>query len=30
MGLLSELLIACYVLKDDEVEIVFKFNGIGD
>lgn len=30
VGLLSELLIACYVLKDDEVEIVFKFNGIGD
>lgn len=30
VGLLSELLIACYVLKDDEVEIVFKFNGVGD
>nr|BAN57734.1 NADH dehydrogenase subunit 6 [Ursus arctos] len=30
VGLLSELLIACYVLKDDEVEIVFKFNGMGD
>nr|AGV52531.1 NADH dehydrogenase subunit 6 [Ursus deningeri] len=30
VGLLSELLIACYVLKDGEVEIVFKFNGMGD
>lgn len=30
LGLLSELLTACYILKDDEVEVVFKFNGIGD
>ena len=29
-GLLSELLTACYILKDDEVEVVLKFNGIGD
>nr|QUJ09864.1 NADH dehydrogenase subunit 6 [Tremarctos ornatus]CAQ68480.1 NADH dehydrogenase subunit 6 [Tremarctos ornatus] len=29
-GLLSELLVVCCVLKDDEVEIVFKFNGVGD
>nr|QXL60333.1 NADH dehydrogenase subunit 6 [Canis latrans]QXL60346.1 NADH dehydrogenase subunit 6 [Canis latrans] len=29
-GLLSELLIACYILKDDEVEVVLKFNGMGD
>nr|YP_010037181.1 NADH dehydrogenase subunit 6 [Galictis vittata]QQW47853.1 NADH dehydrogenase subunit 6 [Galictis vittata] len=32
VGLLSELLIACYVLEGDdvEVEVVFKFNGAGD
>ena len=29
-GLLSELLAARYVLKDAEVEVVLKFNGIGD
>lgn len=29
-GLLMEFLIVYYVLKDKEVEIVFKFNGIGD
>lgn len=29
-GLLSELLTACYILKDDEVEVVLKFNGMGD
>lgn len=30
VGLLSELLLACYVLKDDEVDVVFGFNGMGD
>lgn len=30
IGLLSELLLACYILKDDEVDLVFEFNGIGD
>lgn len=30
MGLLSELLLACYILKDDEVDVVFEFNGMGD
>jgi len=30
VGLLSELLAVCYILKDDEAEVVFKFNGIGD
>nr|AAQ95095.1 NADH dehydrogenase subunit 6 [Ommatophoca rossii] len=30
MGLLLELLFACYILKDDEVNIVFEFNGMGD
>nr|AUT81017.1 NADH dehydrogenase subunit 6 [Prionailurus planiceps] len=29
-GVLAELLIACYILKEDEVEVVFKFNGAGD
>ena len=29
-GLLMEFLIVYYVLKDEEVEIVFKFNGLGD
>ena len=29
-GLLNEFLIVYYVLKDKEVEIVFKFNGMGD
>lgn len=30
MGLLSELLLACYILKDDEADVVFGFNGMGD
>nr|AVW85946.1 NADH dehydrogenase subunit 6 [Ailuropoda melanoleuca] len=30
VGLLSELLAVCYILKDDEAEVVFKFNGMGD
>nr|YP_009253024.1 NADH dehydrogenase subunit 6 [Arctotherium sp.]ANA91297.1 NADH dehydrogenase subunit 6 [Arctotherium sp.] len=30
VGLLSELLVVYYALKDDGVEIVFKFNGMGD
>lgn len=32
VGLLSELLTACYILKGDdvEVEVVLKFNGAGD
>ena len=29
-GLLMEFLIVYYVLKDKEVEVVFKFNGMGD
>ena len=29
-GLSMEFLIVYYVLKDEEVEIVFKFNGLGD
>ena len=29
-GLLMEFLIVYYVLKDEEVEIVFKFNSLGD
>ena len=29
-GLLMEFLIVYYVLKDEEVEIVFKFNDLGD
>ena len=29
-SLLMEFLIVYYVLKDEEVEIVFKFNGLGD
>ena len=29
-GLLMEFLMVYYVLKDKEVEIVFKFNGMGD
>ena len=29
-GLLMEFLIVYYVLKDEEVEIVFKFNGLGN
>nr|YP_007626691.1 NADH dehydrogenase subunit 6 [Tragelaphus angasii]AEP22207.1 NADH dehydrogenase subunit 6 [Tragelaphus angasii] len=29
-GLLMELFMVCYVLKDKEVEIVFEFNGLGD
>nr|WNH35462.1 NADH dehydrogenase subunit 6 [Giraffa tippelskirchi tippelskirchi]WNH35488.1 NADH dehydrogenase subunit 6 [Giraffa tippelskirchi tippelskirchi] len=30
VGLLMEFLMIYYVLKDEEVEIVFKFNGVGD
>nr|YP_010036999.1 NADH dehydrogenase subunit 6 [Fossa fossana]QQW47541.1 NADH dehydrogenase subunit 6 [Fossa fossana] len=30
MGVLVELLVACYVLVEDEVEIIFSFNGAGD
>nr|QSJ55842.1 NADH dehydrogenase subunit 6 [Muntiacus muntjak aureus]QSJ55920.1 NADH dehydrogenase subunit 6 [Muntiacus muntjak malabaricus]UDF87482.1 NADH dehydrogenase subunit 6 [Muntiacus vaginalis]QSJ55855.1 NADH dehydrogenase subunit 6 [Muntiacus muntjak aureus]QSJ55868.1 NADH dehydrogenase subunit 6 [Muntiacus muntjak aureus] len=29
-GLLMEAAMVCYVLKDEEVEIVFQFNGLGD
>lgn len=29
-GLLMEFVIVYYVLKDEEVEVVFKFNGLGD
>nr|AEP21622.1 NADH dehydrogenase subunit 6 [Mazama americana]UUJ35654.1 NADH dehydrogenase subunit 6 [Mazama americana] len=29
-GLLMEVMMVCYVLKDEEVEIVFQFNGLGD
>ena len=29
-GFLMEFLIVYYVLKDEEVEIVFKFNGLGN
>lgn len=29
-GLLMEFVIIYYVLKDEEVEVVFKFNGLGD
>lgn len=29
-GLLMEIMMVCYVLKDEEVEIVFQFNGLGD
>lgn len=29
-GLLMEIIMVCYVLKDEEVEIVFQFNGLGD
>nr|UEK24926.1 NADH dehydrogenase subunit 6 [Spilogale gracilis leucoparia]UXE34926.1 NADH dehydrogenase subunit 6 [Spilogale gracilis]UXE34939.1 NADH dehydrogenase subunit 6 [Spilogale gracilis] len=30
MGLMLESLAVCYILKDDDIEIVFKFNGMGD
>lgn len=30
IGLLIEFFMIYYVLKDKEVEIVFKFNGMGD
>lgn len=32
MGVLSELLTACYILNDDEVdiEVILAFNGAGD
>nr|QIP89255.1 NADH dehydrogenase subunit 6 [Crocuta crocuta]QIP89294.1 NADH dehydrogenase subunit 6 [Crocuta crocuta] len=29
-GVLAELLVACYVLEGNEVEVVFKFSGEGD
>ena len=29
-GLLREFLMVYYVLKDEEVEVVFKFDGLGD
>ena len=29
-GLIIEFLMVLYVLKDEEVEVVFKFNGLGD
>lgn len=29
-GLLMEFVMVYYVLKDEEVEVVFKFNGLGD
>lgn len=29
-GVLAELLTACYILEEEEVEVVFKFNGAGD
>lgn len=29
-GLLMEFLMVYYVLKDEEIEVVFKFNGLGD
>ena len=29
-GLLMETIMVYYVLKDEEVEIVFQFNGLGD
>ena len=29
-GLLMEIMIVYYVMKDEEVEIVFQFNGVGD
>ena len=30
LGLIVEFLMVFYILKDEEVEIVFKFNGLGD
>nr|UEK25589.1 NADH dehydrogenase subunit 6 [Spilogale pygmaea] len=30
LGFVLESLAVCYILKDDEIEIVFKFNGMGD
>nr|UEK25004.1 NADH dehydrogenase subunit 6 [Conepatus semistriatus] len=30
LGVLFEVLVSCYILKEDEIEIVFKFNGAGD
>nr|UEK25433.1 NADH dehydrogenase subunit 6 [Spilogale angustifrons yucatanensis]UEK25472.1 NADH dehydrogenase subunit 6 [Spilogale angustifrons yucatanensis] len=30
MGLMLESLIVCYILKDDDIKIVFEFNGMGD
>lgn len=27
---LAELLTVCYILKDDEIEVVLEFNGAGD
>nr|UEK24991.1 NADH dehydrogenase subunit 6 [Conepatus leuconotus] len=30
LGMLFEFLVSCYILKEDEIEVVFKFNGVGD
>lgn len=30
LGLVVEMVIAVYVLKGEEVELIFKFNGLGD
>ena len=30
LGLVVELLIVLYILKDEDMEIVFQFNGLGD
>ena len=30
LGLIVEFLMVFYILKDEDVEIVFKFNGLGD
>ena len=29
-GLIIEFFMVFYILKDEEVEVVFKFNGLGD
>ena len=29
-GLIIEFLMVLYILKDEEVEVVFKFNGLGE
>nr|YP_009646908.1 NADH dehydrogenase subunit 6 [Conepatus chinga]QCX31738.1 NADH dehydrogenase subunit 6 [Conepatus chinga] len=30
LGMLLEFLVSFYILKEDEIEVVFKFNGMGD